>query len=168
MAKKNGSSIPKQAGETLVITRVFNAPRKLVWKTWSEPERLMRWWGPKFFTAPSCKVDFRVGGTYLFCMRSPDGKDYWSTGVYREIVDQERIVYTDCFADERGNVVPAMYYGFSENFPRELLVRLTFEEHDGKTTQTLKHAGFPPGNHLNDARAGWNGSFDKLAEILEE
>jgi len=99
-----GKNHPTEApGEReLVITRVFDAPRELVWKAWIDPERVRRWWGPKNFTAPVCKIDLRVGGAYLYCMRSPEGKDYWSRGVYREIVPPERIVCTDSFADEKG------------------------------------------------------------------
>ena len=65
----------------------------------------MRWWGPKDFTSPACAIDLCVGGKYLACMRSPEGRDYWSTGVYRAIVPKEKIVYTDNFADAKGNVV---------------------------------------------------------------
>ena len=72
--------------------------------------------GPKNFTCPTCEIDFKVGGKYLNCMRSPDGKDFWSTGTYQEIVILERIVYTDSFSDEKGNVVPSTYYGMA-GFP---------------------------------------------------
>lgn len=95
--------------QDLLITRVFNAPRKRVWQAWTEPEQVKRWQGPKGFIIPEVKVDLRVGGTSLLCMRSPDDKDYWSTGTYREIVDMEKIVVTDSFADEKGNEVPASY-----------------------------------------------------------
>jgi uncharacterized protein YndB with AHSA1/START domain len=98
---------------------VFDAPRELVWKAWTDPERMQRWWGPKHFTAPVWKIDLRAGGVYLYCMRSPEGQDYWSTGVYREIVDPERIVCTDSFADEKGNPVPASHYGMGEDWPLE-------------------------------------------------
>src|SRR5512139_1991411 len=91
----------------LVIERIFNAPRELVWKAWTDPEMLVRWWGPKNFTAPACLLDFRVGGKYLYCMRSPEGKDYWSTGTFTEIIPFEKIVQTDSFADEHGSVVSA-------------------------------------------------------------
>lgn len=105
----------------LVITRVFDAPRELVWKAWTEPEHMMRWWGPKDFTCSHCEIDLSVGGKYLNCMRGPAGtdfdRDYWSTGIYREIVQLKRIVYTDSFADENGNVVPATHYGMSADFP---------------------------------------------------
>jgi len=125
-----------------------------------------RWWGPKGFTAPFCKIDLRVNGVLLYCMRSPDGKDYWSTGVYREIVKPERIVCTDSFADERGNVVPATHYGMSADFPLEMLVTVTLEEHEGKTKLTLIHVGIPSGADRDGAHKGWNESFDKLAEHL--
>lgn len=95
------------AEKEIVITRVFDAPRDILWKAWTDPEQVMRWWGPEHFTSPSCKIDLRVGGSYLFCMRSPEGQDFWSTGIYREIVEPERIVCTDSFADAEGNVVPA-------------------------------------------------------------
>ncbi len=151
----------------LVITRIFDAPRELVWKAWTEPERLMRWWGPKGFTSPFCKVDFRVGGVFLYCMRSPEGRDYWNTGFYREIVQLERIACTDCFADEKGNVVPATHYGMSPDFPLEMLVTVTFEEHEGKTKLTLRHVGIPSGADHDGAQQGWNQSFDKLTQDLD-
>jgi len=152
--------------QELVITRTFDAPRKLVWQAWTEPERLMRWWGPKGFTAPVCRVDLRVGGRYLSCMRSPEGQDFWSTGVYREIVPPERLVCSDSFADEHGTVVPATHYGMDPDFPLELQISVSLEEEEGTTRMTLTHAGFPPGSMREMCEAGWNESFDKLAEIL--
>jgi uncharacterized protein YndB with AHSA1/START domain len=164
-AKKHDLSAGS-SGRELVITRIFDAPRELVWKAWTEPERMMRWWGPKDFTSPACKIDLRVGGKYLFCMRSPEGQEFWSTGVYREIVEPERIVCTDSFADEKGNPVPASHYGMPGDWPAELLVTVTFEEYEGRTRMTLQQVGIPP--EMGDmAEAGWNGSLDKLAESLE-
>lgn len=153
----------------LVIERVFDAPRELAWKAWTEPEQVMRWWGPKGFTSPAAKIDFRMGRKYLFAMRSPEfheGQVLWSTGVYREIVPLERIVCTDSFADENGNVVPASHYGMIGDFPLEMLVTVTFEEHGGKTKLTLHHVGIPAGAHREGAHQGWSESFDKLAEYL--
>jgi len=155
---------------TLVIERVFDAPRELVWKAWTDPEHLMRWWGPKDFTSPAAEIDFRVGGKYLFAMRSPEfneGESIWSTGVYREIVPLERIVCTDSFADADGNVVPATHYGMGADIPVEMLVTVTFEDLDGKTRMTLRHEGLPAGEMKDGAGAGWNESFDKLAESLK-
>lgn len=156
----------KAAGRELVITRVFDAPRELVWKAWTEPERFMRWWGPKIFTSPSCQIDLRVGGRYLWCMRWPDGRDNYSTGEYREIVPFERLAYTSCFADADGNVVPATHYGMSADIALEMHVTVTFEDHDGKTKMTITHAGLPAGDMMASANQGWNESFDKLAASL--
>lgn len=150
----------------LIITRVFDAPRELVFKAWTECEHLQRWWGPKGFTAPFCKIDLRVGGKYLFCMRSPEGKDFWSTGVYREIVPLERLVCSDSFADAEGNVVPATHYGMGADFPSETQVTVTFAEHDGKTQMTLRHAGIPAGMMRDMTNTGWNESLDKLAGAI--
>jgi len=149
----------------LIITRMFDAPRDLVWKAWTDPERLMRWWGSKNFTSPVSKIDLRVGGTYVNCMRAPDGKEYWSTGVYREIVPLERLVLTDSFADEKGTIVPAAHYGMQGDWPLELLITVTFEVAAGKTKMTLRHVGIPTVETAN-AQTGWNESFDKLAEVL--
>lgn len=152
----------------LTITRIFDAPREFVWKAWTMPEYLSQWWGPKNFTAPVVRTDFRVGGRYLWCMRSLEGKDFWGTGVFREIVRPEKIVYTDSFADAEGNVVPPSAYGMSEDWPSEFLVTVTFEEHEGKTLMTLQGVGAPAGEMLDMAKAGWNESFDKLARVLEK
>ncbi len=151
------------ANRDLVITRTFHAPRELVFKAWSDPEMVKHWWGPKNFTAPFVQMDFRVGGTYLFCMRSREGEDFWSTGTFREIVPPERIVYTDSFADEKGNKVPASYYKMTGEWPLEMVVTLTFEELEaGKTKFTLRHAGIPAGQMSDMTNAGWNESLDKL------
>jgi uncharacterized protein YndB with AHSA1/START domain len=151
----------------IVITRIFDAPREEVWKAWTDPNRVKRWWGPETFTSPSCAIDLRVGGRFLFCMRSPDGKDFWTTGVYREIVSFERIVCTNCFADKKGNVVPATHYGMEGDFALEMLMTVTFEEIRGKTKMTLRHRGHSGGELGRMAKLGWNGSFDKLAESLK-
>lgn len=150
----------------LVITRVFLAPREHVWKAWTDPEHLMRWWGPEGFSSPACRIDLRVGGSYVFCMRSPDGQDYWSTGVYRELVEPERLVATDSFADENGRPVPASHYGMPGDWPSEMLVTVTFEEHEGGTKMTLRHEGLPAGEMGDMTATGWNESFDKLAAAL--
>ena len=152
--------------QELVIERVFDAPRELVWRAWTDPEMFTKWWGPKGFTTPHCEIDLRVGGRLLNCMRSPEGQDYWSTGVYREIVPLERIVCTDSFADEKGNVVPATHYGMTADVPLEMLVTVTFEDLDGKTRMTLRHEGLPAGEMREGAGTGWSESFDKLAEVL--
>ena len=151
-----------------VITRVFDAPRELVWKAWTEPDRVKRWWGPRGFTAPVVKIDFRIGGKYLYCMRSPEGNEDWSTGTFKEIVPFEKIVLVDSFADKDGNVVPASYYGMGEDFPLESLITITFEDLKGKTRLTLKYADVSSLTPLDrhNMQMGWNESLDKLQETL--
>lgn len=152
----------------LVMERDFDAPRELVWRYWTEPERMMHWWGPKNFTAPFCRIDLRVGGTYLACMRSPEGTDYWSTGMYREIVEPSLIACTDSFADENGTHVSASHYGMGGGWPPELLITVSFAEERGGTRLTLRHTGIPAGETSEQCRAGWSESFDKLAGCLAE
>lgn len=152
--------------DEIIITRVYDAPRELAFRAWTDPEYVKRWWGPKAFTTPVSKIDLRVGGKYLSCMRGPDGKDYWSTGVYREIVPNERLVITDSFADEKGNIVPASHYGMTGEWPLEMLVTVTFEELGGKTKMILRHEGIPSGMMRELTQTGWSESFDKLADSI--
>lgn len=176
MKKQNPERIGRQveyggAGEReLVITRIIDAPRELVFRAWTEPERVKRWWGPKGFTSPVSKIDLRVGGVYLNCMRSPEGQDFWSKGVFREIVAPERLVMTDSFADKEGNTVPASHYGLGEGFPLEMLITVTFEEHEGKTRLILRHSGIGgiSATDRDNMQQGWNQSIDKLAEYLAD
>lgn len=125
---------------TLGITRIFDAPRELVWRAWSEPERMKQWWGPKPFTAPAIEMDFHFGGKYLFCMRSPNGQDFWNTGVYTEIGEASRLTFTNCFSDEKANIVSASYYGMDPNVALEMVTDVKFEEEGGKTKLTIRHS----------------------------
>src|SRR5262245_43928553 len=164
MVEKRSDVIDKNTAQDIFITRIFDAPLDLVWKAWTDPEHAKRWWGPKGFTAPFVQTDFRVGGKYLNCMRSPDGKDYWSTGVYREIIPKQKIVVTDSFVDEKGNIVTATYYGMGE-MTLEFLISVKFEQQGNKTKFTLRHAGMC-GEMGKMAEQGWNKSLDKLADSL--
>ena len=152
----------------IVITRVFDASQKLLFKAWTEPERMKRWWGPNGFTLPYCTVDLRPGGVIHSCMRSPDGQDIWCKGVYREIVEPEKIVSTDSFSDRDGNLVEPSKYGMPD-WPMEALITVTFEEEAGKTKFTLRHAvGAAPAAARDECRAGWSESLDRLAGYLAE
>ncbi len=97
--------------ERMVVTRVFDAPRELVWKAWTDPNYVMQWWGPKGFTALVCKMDFRVGGKCLYCTRTPDGQEFWNGGEYHEIVPHEKIVSSMYFSDSEGNKVEPAQLG---------------------------------------------------------
>ena len=151
--------------KTLSIKRTFNLPLTTVWKAWTEPESFKKWWGPKEYTCPSCSINFKVGGKYLASMKGPDGTEIWSTGTYKEIVPQRKIVYTDSFADSKGNVVDAAYYKMPA-MPRQLMVTVSLEEADGKTTMSLQHKGIPE-EMLDDCTKGWQSSFDKMESNLK-
>jgi uncharacterized protein YndB with AHSA1/START domain len=154
------------ATKELIITRNFNAPRALVWKAWTDPEHFMRWWGPKDFTSPVCKIDLRVNGKYLYSMQGPDGQIFWSTGVFLEIIEPEKLVFTDNFADENGNVVSASEHGLGDYPAVEFIITILLEEENNTTKLTLKHEGLPEGEMTEMTAAGWNESFDKLAFVL--
>jgi len=152
--------------EELVVTRVFDSPRELVFRAWTEPERVRRWWGPEGFTMPYCDIDLRPGGTFLRCMRSPGGRDFWVTGVFREIVAPELLVFTDSFADAEGHVVPPARYGAGPDMPPERLVTVTFEDRGGATRVTVRHAGLPSGADRDLVRHGWAGGLESLSGYL--
>lgn len=160
---------PRAGERELVLTRTFDAPRALVFRAWTEPEHLRRWFGPRGWTLTACTRDLRVGGVWRYCLRGPGGEDVWGRAVYREITPPERLVYTDSFADAAGNPVEPTRYGFGPDFPREVLVTVTFEERDGQTRLTLRVAtGAAPDAEREAARWGWGESLDRLAEALAD
>ena len=168
MADTTVSTAAPQKTAELTITRTLNAPRMLVWMAWTNAEMVKLWWGPQGWTAPVVKIDLHVGGRYLTCMRSTEGKDIWSTGTYQEVIPMEKLVMTDSFADEKGTIVPATYYGMGTEFPLKMTITVTFQEIEGKTKFTLTHSGTSTLSETDRAgmRQGWSESFDKLAGIL--
>jgi len=159
------------AGIKLVITRIFNAPPKLVFKAWTETERLAQWWGPKGFTLDVAKLDLRPGGEFHYSMKSPDGFEMWGKFVYHEITPPERLIFVTAFSDKDGNITRAP---FSGTWPLEVLNILTLTEEGGKTKLTLS------GGPINATREelktfeetipsmqqGFGGTFDQLDEYL--
>jgi uncharacterized protein YndB with AHSA1/START domain len=160
------------AGSEFVISRTFDAPRNLVWKAWTERERLMQWFGPKGFAMTVAKLDFRPGGKFHYCLRSTDGKEMWGKFVYREIVAPERIVLVNSFSDEHERL---SRHPMSPTWPLEMLTTTTFTEENGKTTVTVRWIpldAIPEEQKTFDVshdgmRQGWSGTFDQLAEYLE-
>jgi uncharacterized protein YndB with AHSA1/START domain len=153
------SSPPAPAGvQELVLTRVFDAPRELVFKVWTDPAHLVHWWGPKGFTNPVCQLDARPGGAIRIHMRGPDGTVYPMAGVYKEIVEPERIVFASGALDSAGHPL------------FEVLTSVTFAEQAGKTTLTL-HARVTMSTpaaapHLGGMTEGWTQSLERLAAYV--
>lgn len=154
----------------LTITRILHVPRERVWHAWTNADTMKQWWGPKRFTSPEVRIDLRVRGKYLAAMKSPEGQVFWSTGRYHEIKEPEKLMMSDSFADEKGNVVPATYYGMGPDFPLELQITVTLEDQAGKTKMTLHHTGIEgvSQSDLENMKQGWEESFDKLADYLGE
>ena len=167
MIKTENKSDQQTIENSIVITRDFNVPSKTVFKCWSDPEKVKQWFSPKGFTTPYFDHDFRVGGISHVCMRGPDGKEYWSKGVYIEIIEPYRIVRTDTFSDEKGNTVSPREYGL-ENWPDETIVKANFSEHAGRTRLTLQHYPVQPSKEREMCQQGWNGCLDKLDDYLKK
>jgi uncharacterized protein YndB with AHSA1/START domain len=138
----------------LVITRVFDAPRRLVFKMWTEPEHLARWWGPRGFTTISSRIDARPGGIWWRSMRAPNGNLISKHGVYREVLAPERLVFTYITEDTVGHPGP------------ETLVTVTFALLGGKTMLTLHQAVFESVVARDDHHRGWTGAVERLAQHL--
>jgi len=152
---ESGSS----ADHEFVITRVFDAPREVVFKAWTDPQRLKRWWGPKGFTNPACEVDARPGGAIRIDMRAPDGVVYPMTGTFVEVVEPERLVFISAALDANGEPL------------FEVLNTVTFSEEGGKTKLTV-HASVSKvkgeaAPHLAGMEKGWSMSLDRLAEEVQ-
>lgn len=149
------SAATQMAERELVIERIFDASRRLVFKAWTDPEHMVHWFGPRGFTSTILKNELRPGGSYRIHMRGPDGDDHWTQGVYREIVEPQRLVMAGSWADSEGNPTRP-----------ETILTLTFEEHDGKTKLTLRQAIFESVTARDAHKGGWTSSLDRLTEYL--
>jgi uncharacterized protein YndB with AHSA1/START domain len=157
-----------------VITRVFDAPRDLVWKAWTEPEHLAEWWGPKGCAVRVVKLDVRPGGMFHYAMQFKPGHDMWGRFVYREIAAPERLVYVSSFSDEKGGITRAPFSQLNDTWPLEVLNTLTLSERGGKTTISLRGAPISAteeerkmfASMFASMQQGFGGTFDKLAEYL--
>jgi uncharacterized protein YndB with AHSA1/START domain len=162
-SKRKNEQPGKTAQNTLVIQRIFNLPAKTLWLALTNSGYFKKWWGPRGYTVPYSQLETRVGGKYLNCMRGPDGKDAWSTGTVREFKPEMKLVITDSFSDDKGNIVAASEYGLPGDWPLEMQITFELEEADGATKLRLTHEGIPPEMH-DECRNSWNESFDKLEE----
>lgn len=151
-AKNSAVAIP--ADRELWITHIFDAPRALVYKAWADPKHLAHWSGPRGFTVPQSAMDFRPGGAYRSCLRSPEGVEHWVRGIYREIVEPERLVFTHAWENPVGT--PGL----------ETIVTLTLAELGRRTKMTFHQALFESVSSRDGHRSGWSSSIERLDAYL--
>ncbi len=155
-----------------VISRVFEAPRELLWECFTDPARMKQWWGPKGATVVAAKMDLRSGGTFHYGMSMPNGQVMWGKFVYREITAPERLVLVNSFSDEAGGITR---HPMSPTWPLELLTTFTFEEEPGgKTKLTIRWSPikateaeqqtFDAGH--DSMQQGWGGTLDQLGAYV--
>ena len=146
-----------------MIERSFDAPVGLIWQMWTDPEHFKKWYGPDGVTIPVANMDVRVGGSRLVRMEvhTPNGlMQMWFAGEYREVVENERLVYTEFMSDEHGNVSSPSDMGMPEGHPSTTEVRVELQDLGGRTRMVMTHAGVPSGS---PGAAGWTMALDKLA-----
>jgi uncharacterized protein YndB with AHSA1/START domain len=153
MSEKN-NPVATSADHILVIKRVFDAPRSLVFKMWTERDHVVQWMGPRGFVVTHADADLRPGGAWRSCIRSPAGEDLWVGGVYREIVANERLVFTHAWDDAACN--PG----------HETIVTITLTDHGKQTQLTFEQKFFDSVQQRNGHQGGWNECFDILAEQM--
>jgi uncharacterized protein YndB with AHSA1/START domain len=155
------------SSKDLVIERHFDAPVDLIWQMWTDPEHFKAWYGPDGATIPVAKMDVRVGGTRLVCMemQTPNGTmQMWFTGEYREVAENERLVYTESMADEHGNLASPSDMGMPEGHPTTTEVCVELEDVNGRTKMVMTHVGVPGDS---PGAAGWAMALDKLVAHAE-
>jgi len=155
MAARSNTAFIESPDQVLIIERVFDAPRELLFKCWTEPEYFARWIGPKGFSSTILVWELRRGGKYRIHKRGPAGQDHWQRGEFHEIVPPQRIVRTYCWTD-------------ADDRPTrpETLLTITFEDLGGRTKLTLHQAIFESISARDDHQRGWNSSLDQLAEYV--
>jgi uncharacterized protein YndB with AHSA1/START domain len=150
--------IAETGKQAFVISRSFDASRELLWKALTEPDRMMKWWGPKGFPAAAAKMDFRPGGRYLYGLKTPDGGTMWGRFIYREIEEPSRIILVSSFSNENGGVTR---HPRSPSWPLEMLSIFTLESEGLRTTLTIR--GLPI-NATDEERATFLGAFDSMKQ----
>lgn len=155
--------------EDLVVTRIIDAPVEVVWKAWTEAEHVRHWWGPKDYTSPSCKIDLRVGGKYVFAMQAPTeqgGQVSYTSGVYQRIVPMELLEFTQGLSDADGNPIDPAQIGMPADFPKQLHTTVTFRARGDMTELTITQTGWVPSQMFVFALAGTQQQTDKLSEYV--
>ena len=152
-AAKTGAAVDGQERE-LVFTRVFDAPRSVVFRAWTDPQQVAQWWGPQGFSVVFLEMDVRPGGAWRKRMRSPAGADYWRRGVYREVVEPERLVFTYISDDPESDP------------EHETIVAVSFTDNGAKTLMTFRQAEFESAAARDSHRHGWTSCMERFAAYL--
>ena len=160
----------KSKTKDVVVARIFDAPVDEIWKYWADSEKVMKWWGPKGFTAPVAKMDFREGGISLVCMRAPKdfgGQDMYNTWSYTKILPMERIEFILNFADNEGDKLDPGEMGLPPGIPLDVRHVVTFKPvGDNKTEMTVTEYGYTLDQAVDLSKAGLEQCLDKMAEAL--
>lgn len=152
------------ASRQVTITRTLDAPRELVFRMWSRPELLTRWYAPRRCRLEVLHFDFRVGGEFRSRIREPDGSGCLCSAIFTEITEPERIAYTLCFVDEEGRFVSAKSVGADADWPDRTTVTVTFVEQNGRTTMTLQQTVLESVAKRTGAYPSWLEMLDRLSE----
>jgi uncharacterized protein YndB with AHSA1/START domain len=163
---------PHHDHHRFAISRMFDAPRELVFSLWTTPDHLRHWWGPKGSIIGFLKIDFRPGGQFLYGLRTPDNQEMWGKFVYREILPPDRLVFVNSFSDQQGNIIRAP---FNPNWPLEILMTLNLSQHFNLTRLTLMGEPLNPTHEelarfesmLDSLHDGFSGTFDQLQSYLQ-
>lgn len=153
----------------VVVTRIFEAPVEQVWKIWTDPELVRRWWGPDRFTCPSAEIHFKEGVKSIVCMRSPKdfgGGDMYSIWNYTKIIHHQHIEFIQNLADAKGNKMLPVALGMPSDFPEDIRTVVEFKiVGKDKTEMTVtEHADFGQMSHF--AQLGLEQCFEKMAFAL--
>lgn len=166
----NLKTIAEAGKQDIVLTRIFDAPVEDVWKAWTDPEEVKKWWGPRNFTSHSCTIDFREGGKFVFHMRAPkemNNADLYTAGVYKKIAPLEFIEFTQGLSDKDGNKINPSTIGMPVDFPEEIPSLLAFKRVGEKTELTAIEYGWTLGQMREMSKLGLEQCLDKLAESLK-
>ena len=150
---------------TVCMERTFNASEAEVWRVWTDADFIQKWWGPKGYTAVVVRNEVREGGSYLLAMKSEQGKVFWNTGTYREVVANKKIVSTMSFSNENGKTIPGSEVSVPGRWPNELTVIVDFSESGGKARVTVREVGIPV-IVSPFSKIGWAQQFDKIQMLL--
>jgi uncharacterized protein YndB with AHSA1/START domain len=149
-------AMPALQDRVLLFTRVFNAPRRLVFHAWTDPKQLVQWFGPEGFSVAFLEMDVRPGGAWRKCMRSPEGVDYWRSGIYLEVVEPERLVFTYISDDPQSDP------------DHETIVTIILEDLGAKTLMTFRQQEFDSIAARDSHQSGWTSCMERFAAHLEQ